>query len=65
MNGLEHLKKKDLSYRYARIGEDFTDFEEDNYDSVKTNEDLVYPAMERYFDGSSHLRKNKQESTEH
>lgn len=50
MNGLEHLKKKDLSYIYARIGEDFTDFEEDNYDSVKTNEDLVYPAMERYFD---------------
>lgn len=50
MNGLEHLKQKDLSYRYARIGEDFTDFEEDNHYSVKINDDLVYPATERYFD---------------
>lgn len=52
MKGLEYLKDKDMSYRYARIGEDFTDFEEDNYDSKTDNLDLSYPAVERYFDDS-------------
>ena len=51
MEGLSHLKDKDLSYRYARIGESYDDYDEHYYESVKEEEqDLEYPSMERYFD---------------
>ena len=51
MEGLQHLKEKDFSYRYARIGESYDDYDEHYYESEKEEEqDLEYPSMERYFD---------------
>lgn len=51
MEGLEHLKAKDMSYRFSRIGESYDDIEEDSYESKKEEEqDLEYPSMLREFD---------------
>lgn len=51
MNGLEHLKEKDMSYRIARIGENYDDIEEEYYESEKEEEqDLEFPSMLRQFD---------------
>ena len=51
MEGLQHLKEQDLSYRYARIGESYDDYDEHYYESENEEEqDLEYPSMERYFD---------------
>ena len=51
MEGLQHLKEKDFSYRYARIGESYDDCDEHYYESEKEEEqDLEYPSMERFFD---------------
>lgn len=50
MEGLQELKKKDYSFRFARIGENYDDYEEDYYDSTKEEEqDLLYPCITRYF----------------
>lgn len=50
MDGLQELKKKDYSFRFARIGENYDDYEEDYYDSTKEEEqDLLYPCITRYF----------------
>ncbi len=49
--GLNHLEEKDLSYRYARLGEDMEDYEESYYESTKEKEqDLEYPTLIREFD---------------
>lgn len=51
MEGLKHLEKNDMSYRYARIGESYDDYEEFSYESENEKEqDLEYPSMVRYFD---------------
>lgn len=52
MNGLDYLKNEDYSYRYARIGESYDDYEEHSYESefYEDEQDLEYPSMERYFD---------------
>lgn len=51
MEGLHKLKEEDLSYRFARLGENFDDYEEESYESEKEEEqDLEYPCVERYFD---------------
>lgn len=51
INGLEHLKEKDMSYRFSRIGESYDDYEEESYESEKEAEqDLEYPSMLRGFD---------------
>lgn len=54
MNGLQHLRENDYSYRYGRLGESFEDFEESDYDSEKEydkyEEYLEYPTVARYFD---------------
>ena len=51
MNGLNHLKESDYSYRYARIGEDYSDYEESYYESNREEEqDLEFPCMNRCFD---------------
>jgi hypothetical protein len=50
MNGLQDLEEKDLSYRYARIGESYDDYEEKSYESDNEKEqDLDYPYMNREF----------------
>ena len=51
MNGLEYLKENDYSYRYARIGESYDDYEEHYFESTKEDEqDLEFPCMNRGFD---------------
>ncbi len=52
-SGLQHLKDKDMSFRFARIGESYDDYEEDSYESENEEEqDLDYPSMIREFDDS-------------
>lgn len=49
--GLEYLKENNYSYRFARIGEDSTDYEEHYHDSTnKKEQGFEFPVMERYFD---------------
>lgn len=51
MNGLEHLKENEYSYRYARIGENYDDYDEHYYESEKEEEqDLEFPNIIREFD---------------
>ncbi len=51
MNGLSFLQEHDYSYRSARIGESYDDYEEHYYESNKEEEqDLECPSMTRYFD---------------
>lgn len=51
MSGLEHLREKDLSFRYSRIGENYDDYETDYHESEKEEEqDFEYPSMLREFD---------------
>lgn len=52
-SGLNHLRDKDMSFRFARIGESYDDYEEDSYESENEEEyDLEYPSMNREFDDS-------------
>ena len=52
-SGLQHLKDKDMSFRFARIGESYDDYEENSYESENEEEqDLDYPSMIREFDDS-------------
>lgn len=52
-SGLNHLREKDMSFRFARIGENYDDYEEDSHESEKEDEqDLEYPSMIREFDDS-------------
>lgn len=51
MSGLEHLREKDLSFRYSRIGENYDDYETDYHESEKEEEqDFEYPSILREFD---------------
>lgn len=52
MKGLQHLEEKDHSYRYARIGEDYSDIDESSFDSDNSEEKypLEYPSIIRGFD---------------
>lgn len=64
LNGLDDLKEKDYSYRFARIGESYDDYEEDSHESEKESEqDLEYPYMPRYFNDDI-LLTSKQEEIE-
>lgn len=57
LNGLQELEDKDYSYRFARIGESYDDYEENSYESNRTEEqDLDYPYMCRYFDDDEVLK---------
>ena len=50
MSGLSHLEKNNFSYRYARIGESYDDYEEQYFDSSKKEEQgLEYPFITRDF----------------
>jgi len=51
MSGLDYLEENNYSYRYARIGENYDDYEEKYFESDKEEEqDLEYPSMTRYFE---------------
>ncbi len=49
IHGLAHLKEKGFSYRFSRIGEDYSDIEESWVDG-ELDQDLEYIMIERYFD---------------
>lgn len=52
MKGLYHLADSGYSYRYARLGESYDDYEELSNDGdldINNDIDLDYPYMERYF----------------
>lgn len=50
MEGLQHLKENDYSYRYMRIGEDREDYDQQDYDANRESEIyLEYPSMLREF----------------
>ena len=54
ISGLSHLEKNNFSFRYARIGEDYSDYEEIYFDSTKKVEQgLEYPWLNRNFDDES------------
>lgn len=60
-DGLSKLKDKDLSYRFARLGENYDDYEEHSHESLNEKEqDLDYPSMERYFDDDSIIDRMKE-----
>ena len=51
MNGLDHLEENNYSYRFARIGESYDDYDEKYFESdIEDEQDLEYPSMTRYFD---------------
>lgn len=60
MDGISFLKNNDYSVHYARIGENYDDYDEYNYDSEKDELD-IYPVMLRQFDDDyveEQLKKN-------
>ena len=49
--GLKHLEENDYSYRFARLGEDYDDYEEKYYDSDSEKENyLEFPSVLREFE---------------
>ena len=51
MSGLDKLAENDYSYRYARLGEEYDDYEEQYHESENEDEqDIEYPNMIREFD---------------
>lgn len=49
--GLKYLEENDYSYRFARLGEDYDDFEEKYYDSDSEKENhLEFPSVLREFE---------------
>ena len=60
MEGLQELRNEDMSYRFARIGENYDDYEEEYYESEQEEEqDMEYPSMVRYFDDDYVVDKMK------
>ena len=47
--GLNYLAENDYSYRFARLGEDYDDYEERYHDAAE-DEDLEFPSLMRKFD---------------
>lgn len=53
LEGLDELEEKDISYRFARIGESYDDYEQfshDGIDEVDLKSYVPYPSVSRYFD---------------
>jgi hypothetical protein len=50
MNGLSDLEDKDYSFRYARLGERYDDYDESCYESDTEEQELEYPCLLRKFD---------------
>ncbi len=63
INGLNYLREKDISYRFARCGESYDDYEEEIFDSEKEKQEsyLDYPSLVREFDDSYIIDNLKQE----
>lgn len=60
VSGLKHLADNDYSYRFARFGEDYDDYEENNFNSKKREKiDLPYVYLERNFDDIGVLEEMK------
>ena len=57
VEGLEVLENEDYSYRFSRIGEDFTDHEEIYYDSKNRGDHFIpFPSVIRQFDDEYTLK---------
>lgn len=53
VDGLNHLKENNMSYRFAKLGESYDDYEEESFESdLEEEQDLDYPSMLREFDDS-------------
>ena len=64
-DGLNHLADNDYSYRFARIGENYDDYEESCNDSEeKEDEYLEFPSMIREFDDDYVLNNMIEEEKE-
>lgn len=51
MKGLDHLEEDNYSYRYARIGENYDDYDESYFESSKEEERMLeFPSVIREFD---------------
>lgn len=51
--GLQYLKDNDYSYRFAKLGERYDDYEEHYHESsIEKEQGLEFPSLERYFDDS-------------
>ena len=51
MDGINYLKDNDYSVHYARIGENYDDYDEFYYESdIEEEQDLDYPSFIRAFD---------------
>lgn len=60
MEGLNYLGENEYSYRYMRIGENYDDYEEQDYDGEKDNKiSLEYPNMTREFNDEYILEQIK------
>ena len=54
-DGLDYLEEQDLSYRFAKMGEESTDYSERYYDGesdVVPSDCIPYPWLNRCFDDS-------------
>ena len=51
MDGLDHLRENNYSYRYSRIGENYDDYDEHYFESeIEDEQDLEFPSLIRAFD---------------
>lgn len=65
MDGLNHLEENNFSYRYARIGEAYDDYEEKYYDSeLEEEQSLEHLSMIREFDDDWIIDQMKLNSVE-
>lgn len=71
MDGLNKLAEDDYSYRFARIGENYDDYEEEFHESesIEDEQDLDYPSMTRYFEDNyiiedMNLKEHKEDNIE-
>lgn len=58
VKGLDDLRDKDMSYRIARIGENYDDYEERYHESnIEEEQDIAYPSVIRQFDDDDIIKE--------